>query len=509
MPVVISKSLVTTSNVPSTFNVPKVVFPFSEFIATLFDEVRFETPTEPLFEVIVTFANSPVPTVKSPVVVNLASPVDFILVISAESELIVTPANSPVPSVNAPVVVKLASPVDFKLVISAEPELIVTPANSPVPSVNLPSFVILATFDTFNFPNVTSCADVISKSDNVASGATTTFPVEVIVAFPPTFMPVVISKSLVTTSNVPSTFNVPKVVFPFSEFIATLFDEVRFETSTEPLFEVIETFANSPVPSFKFSFVVKLAVPVALIFVISAESELIVTSLNSPVPNANAPIIVKLASPVDFKLVISAEPELIEISLNSPVPSFNASVVVKILVPVAVIFVISAESEVIVISLNSPVPSVNLPSFVILARFDTFKFPNVTSCADLISKSDNVTSGVTTTFPVEVIVAFPPTFIPVVISKSFERISNLPSTCTVAKVTSPKAFILASVFELKSVTLTEPSNDFKLTLEFLEVIEDIVKLPLLTKLISLFAKTSNVFATISAEVEEIDPSEPK
>ena len=368
-------------------------------------------------------------------------------------------------------------------------------------------------------------------------------------------MPVVISKFLVTTPNVPSTFNVPKVVFPLLEFIATLFDEVRFETPTEPLFEVIVTFAKSPVPSVNAPVVVKLASPVALTFVISAEPELIVTPTKSPVPSVNAPVVVKLASPVDFKLVISAESELIVISLNSPVPSVNAPAVVKLASPVDFKLVISAEPEFIVISLNSPVPSVNLPSFVILARFNTFKFPNVTSCADLISKSDNVTSGVTTTFPVAVIVTFPPTSMPVIISKPFVTASNVPFTFNVsntilsfevietspvevivifpptpksvvtskfvdttfnavpifvvAKVTSPTAFILASVFEFKSFILIEPVNDFKLTLEFLDVIEDIVKLPLFTKLISLFAKTSNVFATISAEVEEIEPSEPK
>ena len=253
--------------------------------------------------------------------------------------------------------------------------------------------------------------------------------------------------------------------------------------------------------------------------------------------------------------MISAEFEVIVTPANSPVPSVNAPIVVNLASPVALIFVIPAEPELIVTPTKSPVPSVNLPSFVILARFDTFKFPNVTSCADLISKSDNVTSGVTTTSPVEVIVTFPPTSMPVIISKPFVTASNVPSTFNVsntilsfevietspvevivifpptpksvvtskfvdttfnavpifvvAKITSPTAFILASVFEFKSFILIEPVNDFKLTLEFLDVIEDIVKLPLFTKLISLFAKTSNVFATISAEVEEIEPSEPK
>ena len=292
-----------------------------------------------------------------------------------------------------------------------------------------------------------------------------------------------------------------------------------------------------------------------MIFVISAESEVIVTPANSPVPSVNAPAVVKLLVPVAVIFAISAEPEVIVISLNSPVPSVKAPAVVKLASPVDFKLVISAESEVIVISANSPVPSVNLPSFFILVRFDTFNFPNVTSFADLISKSDNVTSGVTTTSPVEVIVTFPATFMPVVISKSFVTASNVPFTFNVsntilsfevietspvevivifpptpksvvtskfvdttfnavpifvvAKVTSPTEFILASVFEFKSFILIEPVNDFKLTLEFLDVIEDIVKLPLFTKLISLFAKTSNVFATISAEVEEIEPSEPK
>ena len=268
MPVVIFKSFVTTSNVPSTFNVPKVVFPLLEFITTLFDEISFETPTEPLFEVIVTFANSPVSTVKSPAVVKLASPFAVKLVMSAESELIVTFAKSPVPSFNSPVVVKSAVPLAVKLVISVEPELIVISLNLLVPIVNLPSLFIFATFDTFNFPNVTFFADVISKSDNVASGVTTTFPVEVIVTFPPTFIPVVISKSFVTTSNVPSTFNLSNVIFSFEVI----------ETSP---FAVIVTFSPTPksVVTSKFFDTTSNAVPIFVVAKVTSPTAFILASV--------------------------------------------------------------------------------------------------------------------------------------------------------------------------------------------------------------------------------------